>query len=358
MCEPKKTHLSFFLLDLTNATFHKISLLELSQQYRTNIDQGLDTLQIASRASEHGKNLISPPPNNWPRKIFGYFFGGFCSILWCASIICWISWKPLGNPDPSPLNLALAVIIMVVILLQAFFNAWQDWSTSRVMNSINSMLPTQTLVMRDGKIVTVDATHLVPGDVVHIKMGNKIPADLRLVQVSDDLKFDRSVLTGESDAIPGTVDATEDNVLESHNVAMMGTHCLNGSAVGVVVNIGDHTLMGRIARLSLSDNNARTTLQVEIFRFVIIITILSLSVGGACLITWAAWLRVDYPDFLSVSQALVAVISVIVAFVPEGKNKKKLTIAKYSFFFCRYAYCCYFMSYFDRTTYEAKQCAL
>ncbi|KAG0166809.1 hypothetical protein DFQ30_006764 [Apophysomyces sp. BC1015] len=274
--------------------------------------------QATKRMAQYGKNAISRPPSNWMRKIFGYFFGGFCGLLWFASIICWISWKPLGEPDPSALNLALAVILMFVVFLQAFFNAWQDWSTSRIMDSIHNMLPTQTLVQRDGKTMTIDAAHLVPGDVVHIRMGDKIPADLRLVSVSDDLKFDRSILTGESEAIPGTVDATDPNVLESHNVAMMGTHCLNGSGVGVVVSIGDSTLMGRIAKLSLSDPSARTTLQIEILRFVIIIACLSISVGAVCLITWAAWLRVDYPNYLSVSNALIDVISVIVAFVPEG----------------------------------------
>ncbi|KAI9472200.1 MAG: hypothetical protein EXX96DRAFT_642713 [Benjaminiella poitrasii] len=304
--------------DLFSATYHKLTLLELSQHYRTSLKHGLDTQQAVIRASEHGRNAISPPPNNWPRKIFCYFFGGFCSLLWFASIICWISWKPLGNPKPSPLNLALAIILMFVIALQSFFNDWKDWSTSRIMKSINSMLPIHTLVERDGEIATVDAVGLVPGDLVYIKMGNKIPADLRLIEASDDLKFDRSVLTGESEAIPGVVDETDDNVLETHNVAMMGTHCLNSSAVGVVVFIGDSTLMGRIACLSLTDPNTRTTLQVETLRSVIIITGLSLTVGSVCLITWAAWLRREYLDFLSVSNALIAVISVIVAFVPEG----------------------------------------
>ncbi|KAI7904029.1 uncharacterized protein BX663DRAFT_485506 [Cokeromyces recurvatus] len=304
--------------DLSDTNFHKLSLLELSQQYRTSLEQGLDSQQASNRVSEYGKNVITPPPSNWFKKIFSYFFGGFCGLLWIASIICWVSWKPLGNPDPSPLSLALAVIIMFVIFLQAFFNAWQDWSTSRVMNSINNMLPAQTLVKRDGNVIPIEASNLVPGDIVYIKMGNKIPADLRLIEASDDLKFDRSVLTGESEPIPGTVDATDDNVLETHNVAMMGTHCLNGSAVGVVVSIGDNTLMGRIARLSLADPNTRTTLQVEILRFVIIIATLSITVGSICLITWAAWLRRDYPNFLTVSNALIAIISVIVAFVPEG----------------------------------------
>lgn len=229
-----------------------------------------------------------------------------------------LSWKPLGEPTPSPVNLALAIVLMAVIFLQATFNAWQDWSTSKVMHSINSMLPTQTLVLRDGKQQTIPAQDLVPGDIVYIKMGNKIPADLRLVQVSDDCKFDRSVLTGESEAIPGTVEETDPNVLESHNVAMMGTHCLNGSAVGVVVTTGDRTLMGRITKLSASDLNHRTTLQIEILRFVIYIATVSISVGLICLIAWLAWLRRDYPGYLSVSNALITVISVIVAFVPEG----------------------------------------
>ncbi|KAI8099726.1 uncharacterized protein BX664DRAFT_355122 [Halteromyces radiatus] len=305
--------------DLADVNYHKATVTEITQQYNTSLEHGLDNEQLKTRTDLYGKNAISPPPNNWPRKIFGYFFGGFCGLLWFASIICWISWQPLGNPNPSPVNLALAVILMMVVFLQAFFNAWQDWSTSQVMNSINNMLPSKCQVIRnEGQTLTLDPVQLVPGDIVLLKMGDKIPADIRLVQVSDDLKFDRSILTGESDAIPGTVDATDDNVLESHNMAMMGTHCLNGQATGVVISIGDKTMMGKIARLSLDDPAKRTILQTEILRFVIIIASLSISVGIICLITWAAWLRVDYPDYLSVSNALIDVISVIVAFVPEG----------------------------------------
>ncbi|KAI8328114.1 hypothetical protein BC941DRAFT_445644 [Chlamydoabsidia padenii] len=305
--------------DLSNANYHKLTVAKVLQQYNTSMEIGLDTDQILKRMELYGKNAISPPPNNWPRKIFGYFFGGFCGLLWFASIICWISWEPLGDPNPAPVNLALAVILMMVVFLQAFFNAWQDWSTSQVMHSINNMLPSKCQVVRNqGKTITTDAIQLVPGDIVHLKMGDKIPADIRLLQVSDDLKFDRSVLTGESDAIPGTVEATDDNVLESHNMAMMGTHCLNGNATGVVISIGDKTMMGKIARLSLDDPTKRTILQTEILRFVLIIASLSISVGMVCLITWAAWLRVDYPDYLTVSNALIDVISVIVAFVPEG----------------------------------------
>ncbi|KAI8069352.1 hypothetical protein BC940DRAFT_236845 [Gongronella butleri] len=304
--------------ELTEVSYHKITVDELAQQYGTSVERGLDKEQIDKRVALYGKNAISPPPSNLLRKLIGYFFGGFCSLLWFASIICWISWQPLGNPNPSPVNLALAVILMMVVFLQAFFNAWQDWSTSRVMSSINNMLPTNCKVVRDGKVLTLDAGQLVPGDIVQIKMGDKIPADMRLVKVTDDLKFDRSVLTGEADAIPGSVDCTDENPLETHNLAMMGTHCVNGSATGCIISIGDNTMMGKIARFTLDDHATRTILQYEILRFVIIIACLSLSVGAICIITWAAWLRVDHPDYLSLPNALIDVISVIVAFVPEG----------------------------------------
>jgi sodium/potassium-transporting ATPase subunit alpha len=88
-------------------------------------------------------------------------------------------------------------VLLVVLLLQAVFNAWQDFSTSRIVNSIKDMLPSDVMVLRDGQEVELAAVALVPGDLVNIRLGQKIPADLRLLEVSSDLKFDRAVLTGE-----------------------------------------------------------------------------------------------------------------------------------------------------------------
>ena len=105
--------------------------------------------------------------------------------------------KPLGDP-PQAANLALAVILLIVILITALFNAWQDFSTSKVMASIKGMLPSDVLVLRDGGQTKISAKDLVPGDLVTIGMGEKVPADLKLIEVSADLQFDRSILTGEA----------------------------------------------------------------------------------------------------------------------------------------------------------------
>ena len=102
----------------------------------------------------------------------------------------------MGEP-PAIANLALAIVLLAVFFIQAAFNAWQDWSSSRVMASIITMLPDSCLLQRDGSQVTVMASEIVPGDILYIKAGNKLPADVRFVEVSSDAKFDRSILTGE-----------------------------------------------------------------------------------------------------------------------------------------------------------------
>jgi len=112
-----------------------------------------------------------------------------------GSILVFVSWKPLGQP-PSTANLALAIVLLAVFFIQAGFNAWQDWSSSRVMASITTMLPDSCLVLRDGAQITVVASEIVPGDILYIKSGNKLPADVRFVEISSDAKFDRSILTG------------------------------------------------------------------------------------------------------------------------------------------------------------------
>ena len=152
--------------------------------------------QVKRRSVEYGKNAPTPPKTHRVRQTIGYFFKGFGSILLVGAILVFVAWKPLGNP-PAPANLALAIVLLAVFFIQAAFNMWQDWSSSRVMASIRTMIPDECLVVRDGEQAVVMAVDVVPGDVLVIKAGNKLPADVRFLQVSSDAKFDRSVLTGE-----------------------------------------------------------------------------------------------------------------------------------------------------------------
>jgi sodium/potassium-transporting ATPase subunit alpha len=168
---------------------------ELQKCWQVDVSQGLSSDQVLRRREQHGRNIMSPLSTRWFWTIFGYFFKGFGIILLVGCILVFLAWKPLGEP-PSLSNLALAIVLLAVFFIQAAFNAWQDWSSSRVMASITAMLPESCLVLRNGVLVNIPAVDLVPGDIIYIKAGNKLPADLRLIEVSGDASFDRAILTG------------------------------------------------------------------------------------------------------------------------------------------------------------------
>ena len=291
--------------ELSSLDWHRITPEELFSRLSTEPSRGLSNEQIKRRLAEHGRNVPSPPPTHHFKTIFGYFFRGFGSILLLGSVLVFVCWKPLGEP-PTNANLALAIVLLAVFMIQAGFNAWQDWSSSKVMASIITMLPENSLLMREGVQTPTVASEIVPGDILFLKAGNKLPADVRFVEVSSDAKFDRSILTGmitsspylpqislflipvlgESLPLSGTVNSTDDNYLETRCVGMQGTHCISGSAIGVVVATGDKTVFGRIAKLTNEPKTGMTTLEREIFNFVIIIVSIMLTMIIIVIIVW------------------------------------------------------------------------
>jgi sodium/potassium-transporting ATPase subunit alpha len=314
--EPEKDkhqHQDYF----ENLDYHIVSPERLLQEFNVDQRTGLTSASAATRLQRDGKNIIAHHGENYWKKIFFYVFGGFCSVLWVGVVIFFICWKPLSNP-PSAQNLAMAVLILIVIALQAGFSAFQDWSTKRVMNSILDLLPAEAMVMRDEKLIHLPATDLVAGDIVHIGIGNKVPADMRILQSSGDVRFDRAILTGESDEVEGAIECTETNFLETRNIALMGTGVTNGNAIGVVVLTGSRSVMGRIASMTAGVKQKTTLIQQEINRFVTIIVILTVCLALLILFTWLGWLRKDHPSYMSVVAMLNNVMGCVVAFIPEG----------------------------------------
>ncbi|KJZ71818.1 hypothetical protein HIM_08789 [Hirsutella minnesotensis 3608] len=300
-----------------NLNFHELDVDRLCQQLNVASDDGLSNHAAATRLQRDGGNTLPKPKTSYTKKLLGYVFGGFCSILWVGVIVFFLCWRPLSDP-PSVTNLALAILVIIVILLQASFSAFQDWSTQRTMKSITDLLPSEALVLREGQLIKTPASKLVSGDVVHLRMGNKVPADLRIISHSGDIRFDRAILTGESDEIEGAIEMTDPNILESRNMALMGTLVVNGSGVGIVVLTGPRSVMGRIAKATASAEERPTLIQKEIWRFVRIIVCLTVFLALIILLTWVCWLRRDHVGFMNVVGMLNNVMSTVVAFIPEG----------------------------------------
>jgi sodium/potassium-transporting ATPase subunit alpha len=302
-----------------NVNFHTLPADILCNLLDANPDNGLSSTEADARLARDGANTLPRPRQNYIVKLLKYIFGGFCSVLWVGVIIFFICWRPLGDPDPDPYNLGLAVLVLIVIFLQASFSAFQDWSTAQTMKAILDLLPAEAVVIRDnGQTGFLKATGLVVGDIVKISIGNKVPADLRLLSTSSDVRFDRSMLTGESEEVEGVTAATSHNFLETRNIALMGSMVTNGSATGVVILTGAKSVMGHIALTTTSVKPQPTLIQREISRFVLIIVCLTVVLAALLLFTWAGWLRVQHAAFMDVIAMLDDVMGCVVAFIPEG----------------------------------------
>merc|ERR1719230_1834331 len=173
-----------------------------------------------------------------------------------------------------------------------------------------NLVPQYAVVRRNGEKITVKAAELTLGDIVEIKFGDRVPADLRVIEARG-FKVDNSSLTGESEPQTRSPEFTNENPLETRNLAFFSTNAVEGTCVGMVVNIGDNTVMGRIAGLASGLEGGQTPIAKEIEHFIHIITAVAVFLGVSFFII-AFILGYNWLD------AVIFLIGIIVANVPEG----------------------------------------
>ena len=162
---------------------------------------------------------------------------------------------------------------MVITCIVTFL---QDKATADVLSSIKGMLASSTAVIRDGQERRIDPAGLVPGDIVRLCLGDRVPADLRIIFCAD-LRTECSSLTGEPDAIPATVTAVHEAPIECRNIVFSSSLVMNGEGYGVVIKTGDNTMIGSIANLAAGSGHvAETLLEQEVHRFVNFIAVLAI----------------------------------------------------------------------------------
>ncbi|KAG1841039.1 hypothetical protein DFJ58DRAFT_857139 [Suillus subalutaceus] len=294
---------------------HLLSVDEVYTRYSTHPTVGLE-LAAVRRKERDGKNIISPPPTVYWKKTLDYIFGGFNFLMWISFILTILSYKPLG--PPIPLTLGIAVLLILVIVVSAAFYALIDWNANRIMKSIKSLIAHEAVVIRDGNQQIIEAADIVVGDVAVLDAGDRVPADMRVVQASSNLRFDRSLLTGESEMVPGALHATSDNALETRNLALTSTFVVQGTCHGVVFATGDRTVMGRLVKMSGETKFKLTTIQREVWFFTKIVSYVALFFFCLSILLYGVWLRTSYPGYDTLSSAIVNSIGCLTAFVPQG----------------------------------------
>ncbi len=292
---------------------HKISLDELYKRFTTDPTKGLTSKQAKINYERDGPNALTPPPTTpeWV-KFCKNLFGGFSLLLWVGAILCFIAYSIQATTfeEPPDDNLYLGIVLTVVVIVTGVFSYYQESKSSKIMESFKNMVPQYALCIRDGEKATLKAEELTIGDVVEVKFGDRIPADMRIIE-SRGFKVDNSSLTGESEPQSRSPDFTNENPLETKNLAFFSTNAVEGTAKGIVVNIGDNTVMGRIAGLASGLGSGETPIAKEIAHFIHIITGVAVFLGVTFFIV-AFILGYHWLD------AVIFLIGIIVANVPEG----------------------------------------
>jgi sodium/potassium-transporting ATPase subunit alpha len=292
---------------------HKVSLDELVKRFGTNIERGMVASQVEANRAKYGANCLTPPATTpeWI-KFCQNLFGGFALLLWFGAILCFIAYSIQASAyeEPPDDNLYLGIVLTVVVVVTGIFSYYQESKSSKIMESFKNMVPQYALCLRNGEKLTLKADQLTLGDIIEVKFGDRMPADMRIIECTG-FKVDNSSLTGESEPQSRGKEFTHDNPLETKNLAFFSTNAVEGTATGMVVMIGDNTVMGRIAGLASGLESGETPIAKEIAHFINLITAVAVFLGVSFFII-AFILGYHWLD------AVIFLIGIIVANVPEG----------------------------------------
>lgn len=281
---------------------------DIQNQY---LSIGLTREEVEKKREVDGPNkLPEKKKTHWSILLFEELTTVFSLLLWAGGILALLAYL-LSPSDTS--NLYLAIVLWVVVLVTGIFSFWQNSKSDSIIESFKSFSNAKCNVKREGHEKEINAVDLVVGDIVIIKTGEKVPADIRVFE-SNGLYVNNSGLTGESEAVKIGTEPGEkgyENPLESRNLIFFSTLCTAGTGRGVVIRTGKNTFMGKIADLATSAEGQIMTLEYEINKFIKIISIIAVTLGVAF---FCGGFGINFPIVANFTFA----IGIIVANVPEG----------------------------------------
>ncbi|MCO7127874.1 HAD-IC family P-type ATPase [Sporolactobacillus shoreicorticis] len=314
---------------LQTEQFFMMGEKEIKKYFKTEpFPNGLDDKEVQERLNKYGPNrLRAEQTPKW--KLFARQFNNMIIYILIVAALLTLY---MGHYSD-------AVIIGLVVVINAYIGYYQEANASDSLEKIKSMLSVNATAIREGHRIDIPAEELVPGDLVYLEAGDHVPADLRIID-SDNLRVEESSLTGEADsvhkrAIEISNQATP--LAERLNMAYASTAVTNGSGTGIVVATAEQTEIGKISEEVNKVAASKTPLMREIDRLGknLSLVIIFVAVG---LFFFGMWL-----DIYSLSVLALAIVTMIVGSIPEGlpattsvilamgvsdMSKKKNTIVK------------------------------
>jgi len=275
---------------------------EVLQELDTTLE-GLSSEEAHRRLIKYGFNEIKTKKKS-PLVLFGKQFANFLIAILLVAITISLF---LGEVID-------AIAIAVIVFLMGVMGFLQEYKAERTIEALKKLSSPRCSVLRDGRVVDIPASHVVPGDVLLLREGDKIVADARLIEV-ESLEIDESPLTGESTPVeknPDVLLPSETPVSDRVNMVFAGTYVVKGRGKAIVVNTGDSTELGRIARAIVESGEEKTILERELDYFAKRIGILVIAI--AVLIFLIGLL--EEPE--SIIRVFMVAVALAVAAIPEG----------------------------------------
>jgi len=281
--------------------WHAYSIDEVYEKLSSS-PHGLRDVEVTRRLHQYGPNKL---PAREPPGIFTIFLHQFKSpLIYILLIAAVISFALQDIKD--------GLFILMVVLLNAVIGLVQEWKAEQSAGRLQSLIKVTAHLKRDGKDVTADSATIVPGDIVLLESGNRVPADLRLIHVAN-LTIDESLLTGESIAVEkGLAPVEEDaSIGDRKNMAFGGTTVMTGRGMGVVSATGLMTEVGVIVKAVVTTEASKPPLLIRMAQF-------SRNIGflvmGACILMAAVLLARGTPY----TEVFFLAIALAVSAIPEG----------------------------------------
>jgi magnesium-transporting ATPase (P-type) len=283
--------------------WHAIPAADVVRRLGTNTKNGLDSADISQRLAKYGPNRLPEGKKQGPLLRFLLQFNNILVyVLLAAGFVKLMTGLWLD-----------AAIILGVVVINGLLGFIQEGKAEKALDSIRNMLSAEARAIRGGQTRLLPAEELVPGDLVLLESGDKVPADVRLTEVKN-LRTEEAALTGESVPIDKTTAAMAENatVGDREGMAFSGTLVASGRGTGVVVATGTETELGRINQMMAAVSALETPLLRQIKKFGYAITAV-VAVLTVVVFAYGRWAR--GMQFVDIFQA---VVSIAVSVIPEG----------------------------------------
>ncbi|PVV02354.1 hypothetical protein BB560_003194, partial [Smittium megazygosporum] len=295
---------------------HLLSIPQLCEKYNTSISresidksEALSNTRAVELLQKYGKNILTPPKTKTSFRIFlDCLLSLFNIMLILAGVLQFVLLAIDFKNNKS--SIYIGIILIFVSFLNATIEFVQIQSSRKILQSFMNMIPQKCNVIREGALSEIEASTLVPGDLVFMRLGDKVPADIYIVQ-SSELQVDNSSLTGESEPQERGPENIQTNPLEATNLVFNGTNCVSGKGYGIVIRTGDSTVLGQIAGLTSSADDRPSPLSLEINRFVKIISTVAIL---SAIIFFIVGQVINNDIAFSINFA----IGMFAAWIPEG----------------------------------------